>query len=114
LLALSLSPPLSLSRHHTKHKAAERADGSLLANGRELDSKRVLVASFDGGDTWPGPAWEATGLRETFQGCEGSMVADEDGSHLYYTGVQVSALLCGLSEPRGGSRHEEQALPRVA
>jgi len=70
-------------------QAAELRDGSLLINGRELNAKRVLVTSADGGETWPGPSWQAEALRETFQGCEGSMISDAAGNALYYTGVQV-------------------------
>jgi hypothetical protein len=54
-----------------ENQAAELANGTIVVNAREIDDKRALCYSFDGGITFP-VVRQATTLRETFQGSVGA------------------------------------------
>uniref|UniRef100_A0A7S2D5J3 Sialidase domain-containing protein n=1 Tax=Florenciella parvula TaxID=236787 RepID=A0A7S2D5J3_9STRA len=68
-------------------QAAQLANGTVVINAREFKDRRVLSYSDDEGETFY-RVNEAADLHETYQGCEGSMITDAEGSKLYYSGVQ--------------------------
>jgi len=68
-------------------QAAQLPDGRVVVNSRVLNDRRVLSYSSDEGVTFDNVV-EADSLRQTFQGCEGSMIYHEGGGKLLYSGVQ--------------------------
>ncbi|GMI18940.1 hypothetical protein TeGR_g10715, partial [Tetraparma gracilis] len=61
--------------------------GRVVVNSRVLNDRRVLSYSDDEGETFP-TVVEAPTLRQTFQGCEGSMIYHAGANRLLYSGVQ--------------------------
>ncbi|GMI06457.1 hypothetical protein TrLO_g11798 [Triparma laevis f. longispina] len=68
-------------------QAAQLPDDRVIVNSRVLNDKRVLSISEDEGLTFKENRIADT-LRQTFQGCEGSMIYHSTQNLLLYSGVQ--------------------------
>ncbi|GMI47022.1 hypothetical protein TrCOL_g1014 [Triparma columacea] len=68
-------------------QAAQLPDGTVVVNSRVLRDKRVISVSNDEGETFTSNKL-AGGLRQTYQGCEGSMIYHSKQERLLYSGVQ--------------------------
>ena len=68
-------------------QAAQMPDDTVIVNSRVLNDKRVISTSTDEGKTFETNKVADT-LRQTFQGCEGSMIYHHEQDRLLYSGVQ--------------------------
>jgi len=68
-------------------QAAQLPDGIVVVNSRVMMDKRVISVSKDEGETFVSNKF-AGGLRQTYQGCEGSMIYHSKQDRLLYSGIQ--------------------------
>ena len=70
-----------------EQQAAQLPDGRVIMNSRTLAARRAISFSDDEGESFMTTVY-ASGLYETWQGCEGSMIYHNSSGNLYYSGVQ--------------------------
>lgn len=100
-------------------QAAQLADGTVVVNSRVLNASRLLSYSTDEGETFFERSATAASLRDTYQGCEGSMVnlpAADGTDRLFYSGVRGTppSLLLVLLLRRGGYSSTHLTSPHLS
>lgn len=65
-------------------QAVELSNGTVLINARTVSTHRIQVLSHDGGVTF-GEPYIVSGLQETIEGCEGSLVRNPSTNMLFFS-----------------------------
>ena len=72
-----------------ENQAVQLRNGSILINARSFatltPARRLQTISNDDGETF-GPVSYVEELKQPFDGCQGSIIADNDNNRLYFTG----------------------------
>jgi len=81
--------PLLRGAFGNENQVAEtEVDGELLMNSRTLFGTRLQSRSSDGGITWTALR-HVGGLPQPLEGCEGSLIALDEGCRMLYSGVNA-------------------------